>query len=94
MALRLGYASPARMLSEMRPSELGMWAAFYTVDPWTEERADMRAGIVASTLANVHRGRNTRAFSAADFMPFRERPDTLAQDLRAFLMKQPSKKAG
>ncbi len=40
------------------------------IDPWGEWRADLRAGIVASTLANVNRGKKTKAYTAKDFMPF------------------------
>ena len=30
----------------------------------------MRAGIVASLIANVHRSKKTRAFTPKDFMPY------------------------
>jgi hypothetical protein len=83
------------MLRELRPSELGMWAALYDVDPWDETRADLRAGIVASTIANVNRGRNQPAFVPADFMPFADRtkkPQDLATGLRSFLKSKPRKK--
>ena len=39
------------------------------VDPITSDRADHRAGVVASVVANVHRGRHQPAYVAADFMP-------------------------
>ncbi len=45
------------------------WIALERVDPWGEWRADLRAGIVASTIANVNRGKKDKAFSAQDFMP-------------------------
>ena len=38
-------------------------------EPYGEERADLRAGIVASTIANVNRGKGVRAFKPSDFMP-------------------------
>ncbi len=40
------------------------------IDPWDESRADLRAGIVASVIANVNRGKKTKAFTARDFMPY------------------------
>ena len=52
LALALGYASPARMLREMRPHELGEWIAYAHVSPWGERRADLRAAIVASVIVN------------------------------------------
>lgn len=33
------------------------------------ERADFHAGVVASTIANVNRAKNQKAFKPADFMP-------------------------
>lgn len=42
------------------------WMAFLDIDPHGEERADMRAGIVAATIANAH---SKRRFTAGDFMP-------------------------
>jgi hypothetical protein len=45
--------------------------AYYSVEPWGPERADLNAGIIASTLANVHRDskRRPEPFTAAEFMP-------------------------
>lgn len=43
--------------------------AYFQFEPWGEERADLRSGIVASTIANVNRGKNTPAFKPEDFMP-------------------------
>lgn len=72
----------------MRPSELGTWVALYNIDPFDEERADLRAGIVASTLANIHRAKNTEPLSPFDFMwggAERKKQQT-ANDLKSFLM--------
>ena len=43
--------------------------AYDSLEPFGEERADLRMGVIASTIANVNRGKNTKAFSAQDFMP-------------------------
>lgn len=74
MALACGYASPAKMLRELRPSELGLWAALWRIEPWGEDRADLRSGIVASVMANIWRDskKKPEPFSAEDFMPYRE----------------------
>ena len=45
------------------------WMAYAALEPFGEERADLRAGIVAATLANVHRGEKQKAFKPSDFMP-------------------------
>lgn len=51
--------------------ELGEWIAYYRLEPWGEERADLRAGIVASTIANVHRNpkKQRQPYEAVQFMP-------------------------
>lgn len=53
----------------MRPSQLGEWAALWTIDPQGQERADLRAGVIASTIANVHRDskKRPRPFRADEF---------------------------
>lgn len=84
------------MLREMRPGELGTWMAL--AHEWGEVRADLRAGIVASTMANIHRGRGTEAYSAQDFMPQYDKKEPqkdLAAKLKGFLMtrgRAPKKK--
>lgn len=52
---------PSRLLSE--------WMAFARLEPFGEGRADLRTGIVAATVANVHRAHGERALKAEDFMP-------------------------
>ena len=49
--------------------EFAEWQAFYRLSPWGDERADLRAGIIASTVANVHRDRKSRSYKPADFIP-------------------------
>ncbi len=80
---------------EISDAELQEWMAFYRLEPFGEERADLRAGIVASTVANVNRGKKGRALKPTDFMPFlktgdqrqkmRPRPKKLSQQARAIL---------
>lgn len=80
MLFRLALAM-GRTLQELRAAlsyaEFQEWCLYYQIEPWGEDRADLRAGIVASTVAN-YAGR-TRAEGAepvrpADFMPYLERP--------------------
>lgn len=42
--------------------------AYDQLEPFGEERADERAGVVAALIANVNRRRGTRAFKHTDFM--------------------------
>ena len=53
--------------------EFAEWRAFFELEPWGEERADLRAGIIASTIANVNRSKG-KAFSPGDFMPEFDKP--------------------
>ena len=54
------------LLDSLDVAELQEWVAFYELDPWTEDRADLRAGIVASTVANCHSTKGK--FRPRDFM--------------------------
>ena len=54
--------------------ELSEWQAFYQIEPFGEERADLRSAIIACTMANAWRGKNQRAFKLTDFMPNFEPP--------------------
>lgn len=50
--------------------EFGLWQALYAQDPWGPMRVDLAGGVVAATIANVNRSKDTPAFKASDFMPF------------------------
>lgn len=64
-----------RELERRMPSaELTEWMAFYTIDPFGDQRADMRSAIISSTLANCHRDKDRKAFQYTDFMPFPDEP--------------------
>lgn len=60
------------MLRDVRPSELGLWAALWQIDPWGRERGDLQAGIIASIIAEANRDHKRRSepFAPLDFMPF------------------------
>jgi hypothetical protein len=61
----------AQLLAGISSLELSEWAAYYELEPWGEERDDLRAGIVASTVANTARNakKRRRPFKAQEFMP-------------------------
>lgn len=88
-----GHVSPTAMLGRLRPSELGLWAALWAIDPWGEDRADLRSGMISSVLANVNRNpkRRSEPFLPMDFMPYRQaeeadRKTALSRKARAVLM--------
>ena len=49
--------------------EFAEWQLYANEEPFGEERADLRAGIIASVIANANRGKNMKPFEAQDFMP-------------------------
>ena len=57
------------LLSRISSRELTEWRAYCLREPFGEERADLRAGIVASTTANVFRKSGTQPYKAQDLMP-------------------------
>jgi hypothetical protein len=70
LALALGKPSVSEMLGEMSALEFSEWASFYEMDPWGDQRSDIRTGIICSTYANTQRSKNTPAFKPQDFMLF------------------------
>lgn len=71
---------PSRLLSE--------WMAFAELEPFGDERADLRAGIVASTIVNVNRAQGTPPVKPADFMPkFEEQVEPAGPDWETLLQK-------
>lgn len=58
------------MLHEMSWTQFVMWQRYYSLEPFGEERDDLRAGVIASTMANIHRDRDKHpeAFQAAEFV--------------------------
>lgn len=53
----------------MSSSEVARWQAYERLEPWGEERGDLRNGILAALVANLTRGQGQKAYGPADFMP-------------------------
>lgn len=83
------------MLEEMSWSQFLGWCAYYRIDPWGPERADLRAGIIASVIANVNRDSKKRArpFSATDYMPYAKARKSSRQPLTSVEQWQSVKKS-
>ena len=58
-------------MRELSSWQISEWIAYYGLEPFGEERSDLRAGIVAATVANVNRDAKRRrdAFRPEEFMP-------------------------
>ena len=94
------------MSEEISDAELYEWMAFYRLEPFGDERADVRAGMVCAVVHNVNRGKRGKAAKPTDFMPYHtaaedrrkalDRPDPkdLSQKVRAIFGSMPAKKKG
>lgn len=74
------------LLASIDSKELAEWMAYYQIQPFGEEIKDMRAGIIAEMLANIHRRRGSKEYSWRDFFGHhRYRAQTPEQQIK--LMK-------
>lgn len=69
------------LLARIDSRELSEWMAYAALEPFGETRGDLRAGIVASVIANVHRGKGQKAFQPTDFLPEFGRPERQGQSV-------------
>ncbi len=88
LAMSLGM-SVRRCRAEIDSEEFSWWIAYSMLEPFGERQADFRSGILASVMANAHRGKGTAPFKPTDFVPDYERqavratPDQVKASLRA-----------
>ena len=73
------------LLARIDSKELSEWMAYYEVNPFGSVRDDLQAGIVASTIANVNRGKNDKSFTPSDFMPYMDKPQQSEGDMQAVM---------
>lgn len=75
LALALRQLNPDVMLAMMPYRTYQDWMTYSELEPFGEERADLRAGIVAATIANcLARKKGRPAFRVTDFMPKFDQP--------------------
>lgn len=87
LCLALGEPDPDALLARIRPSVLGEWLAYFSINPWGAERADLRTGILTASVVNALKARvNGREARPSDFMPYHKPPprdpDELEKSLR------------
>lgn len=66
------------MLGEISSRQFAEWMAYSRLEPWGEDRDDLRMGIVASVIANSNRGKGKKPYKPQDFMPNFEPEDEAA----------------
>jgi len=53
----------------MTAQEFQDWKAFYLVEPFGNTREDLRAGVIAATIANTFKKKSATRIKPADFFP-------------------------
>jgi hypothetical protein len=87
--------SVKELLERFSSRELSEWAAYHSLDPIGGTRGDLQAGIISSTIANVNRGKSSKAFSPIDFMPIvNEKEEQTEEDMKAIMMTLVNKNKG
>jgi hypothetical protein len=82
----------------MPASEFYEWMAMESVEPFGDRRGDVQSAVVASTIANVNRGKS-KAFEVSQFMPNWEQkpkavvPQTTEEQLAFWTALQASQNA-
>lgn len=66
--MRLG-GTVRELLARMDAREYLMWQVHDEYSPIGDERGDLQAGLIASTVANQWRGEKDKAVATADMMP-------------------------
>ncbi|WP_042297113.1 phage tail assembly protein T [Paraburkholderia bannensis] len=72
--------SVSRAQREIDSVEFAHWMAYYNIEPFGTPIENLRMGIVASTMANIHRDPKRPAFAPADFIPGGRKPDPVLFD--------------
>lgn len=53
----------------MSSREFAEWAAYYALEPWGEERADVRSAMICKVLADLNTPKDQPRHPLEDFMP-------------------------
>ena len=69
LALQLG-CTVRELNHRVSAKELIDWYAFYYLQPFGDERADLRNALTSCIIANAFRKKGSRSFKPKDFMPF------------------------
>jgi len=83
------------LLNRIDSKELAEWSAFFSIEPFGYFRTDLQAGIIASTIANCNRSKNSKSFKPTDFMPFGEhgnKKEMSGEEMKAIMMGIAEKK--
>jgi len=65
----------AELVNRMSSREITEWMAFGQLEPFGAEAGYIGHAIVASTVANRHRGSSEKNYEVSDFMPKRKKKE-------------------
>jgi len=72
----------------MSSHEFAEWMAYARIEPFGEYRADLRAALITSTMANAWRGSKSKAYKIKDFLLNFEPPKQQSwQEMKSMLKK-------
>ena len=72
------------MMQRMTHTEFAFWVAYHGIHPIGDTRADLRAGIIASTIHNANITKKSDGKTPTDFMMFYKEPEKPEFDRDAF----------
>lgn len=73
------------LLRELTSKQFSEWLVWYSIEPFGDQRADLRAGIIAATMSNRWRGKHEQPSEPIDFMPFHRRHKQTPDEMKALL---------
>ncbi len=65
----IGGRTVAELDRNMSHSELVSWMAFYKLEPFGDEIANWRAGLICAVISNALGGKKSKPKQPTDFMP-------------------------
>lgn len=84
LAKELGIPNVDGMLASISGLQLVEWMAYAELEPFGEERADLRMAIGTASLSNtlfqLMTGKREAPFKVEDFMPRFEKPEPISQE--------------
>lgn len=85
------------MLKHLNSRQISDWMIYFELEPFDEQRADLRAAMLASLTANMNRKSGTPPFSELDFMPYVPNKEQIkskqsSKQLKNFLGQRVNKK--
>jgi hypothetical protein len=85
LCLELGCLHPDQLLQLLTARQFAEWGEFYALDPFGDQRADLRAGIIAATMSNRWRGKSENPLEPLDFCPFKIEPEQTPEQMQRVL---------